>query len=487
MESSVTEHLLPVELWRDIFLRMINSDFSPCEAATIFNDMDVFSHPCKIYFTQGVVTTTLRLVCRLWNDIVNLIHMNGIIRFIDSAQIDKIEPDLIQFSRRLEIIHNWTSEYCHKWPCPFTTRESGRCPGSMSYYHSRGTDVQEAPFYEAEQSLQITVLRLFQENRDPSQLLRKCQNLEALWVHDPPFRGFLRKDETFASHHFQHLSHLHLHGMKVDGNTYTLHLPRLVYLDLILDLSSLGPVVFPLEIRMPNITTISLGGRVGGPFFPSIEQLILSACDTLTNLFLLFELTRSDPNFPVEMLASLPKLAILGHHIRTIENYDTGNPSIRIQNRLSLVLFGLETSVWPEFWVWELRRFPGEALMKLFLMPKSSFNKLIVPLQWSELHDLWVQSCEKSNLFADKDELPANWINLDIAIKNGVTVEDRDGVACHEGTGAAFVNMMTEYSAKVAEAQKRKSKKIFGRTVDGDDRDEGRLDSIMQGIKKIFK
>ncbi|KAG8793295.1 hypothetical protein FRB91_003373 [Serendipita sp. 411] len=443
--------IFPVEIWRVILADAVFEPLLPKKNATVFEDIDVFGHPCKLFRSQQRTRATLRLVCRLWSEIIQSDRRYGAI-FVDSVTLDKTLSDDLRLACRLEVINRW-DRYCCKWPCALTRRRTGRCPfGSYA-----------PPKYEesAHQKIQCTsgtciganVLRLRDDVRNPDQLLMECRNLRALSVRFTGFRAVTSERSLFAQQYLQHLSHLELDGVRDTGEISILDLPRLTYIKLIMHLMGLGPGgigIFPLEIQMPNVATILLDGWIDSKYSSSVETFLLSCTDSLINLLLTYN---SENGHAIFSLANLPKfkqLSTFGFGIRNLYRPmgdKFGATPLPSSSSFSFVILGLDAHNRKD--CFRFRKLYVDKLTDVFTRPGKWISKFVIPLEWAELQDLWVQACEKldpGDGFNEDDPLPCYWYVLDRMDRNDLPIQDRNGVGLGEGPGLIFAERMREYS-----------------------------------------
>ncbi|KAG9054902.1 hypothetical protein FS842_003833, partial [Serendipita sp. 407] len=266
---------LPVELWQEILEHALVVRILPRQGATLFEDIDLFGNLCRIkhYFVSD--KASLRLVCRLWNEIVRNESDQTYCAVREAGSQDIFDLDTISHAHRLEFIDSYET-YCRKWPCKLTQLGTGRCPpGFLQSIHAseqRGEILVHGNF-----PMKVQVVRLFRDVRDPTKLLQCCKNLKVLSIR---FACFDVIDKTTVLPIVQNrLSHLHLHNIYDDGTTHALNLPHLQFLVLYLNLAEryLSPLTFPLDIYMPNVATIFVLGSVQDGYADSVEKLIMSS------------------------------------------------------------------------------------------------------------------------------------------------------------------------------------------------------------------
>ncbi|KAG8754610.1 hypothetical protein FRC14_004914 [Serendipita sp. 396] len=293
---------LPVELWQEIISYALVIRILPSQGATLFDDLDVFAHPCKINHYLVSARASLRLVCRLWNEIVLLEGDRNYCPFLEAGTQDVFDLDTYKYAHRLEFIEYFES-YCRRWPCRLRHDKTGRCPPVL-----HPTIIMNPPTGEilvsGDWPLKIQVVRFIRDVRDPTKLLQCSKNLKALSIRFASFKTLNESAVLFIVQ--SHLLHLYLDNIYDDGNgtIHTLHLPHLRYLELHFRLFTTyrGHPVFPLDISMPNVATIFLRGSVRNEYADSIERLIMSSKETLVNLLISY--TRQ--SFPLENLALTP-------------------------------------------------------------------------------------------------------------------------------------------------------------------------------------
>ncbi|KAG8829440.1 hypothetical protein FRC17_006568 [Serendipita sp. 399] len=448
MRPASSVDVFPVEMWREVFAHAVFPPLLPGQNASVFDDIDVFGHPCKLYSSQLAVRTTLQLVCRLWYEIIKWDKKHGTF-FMDTVSISEILLERVRLARRLEIINRWAS-YCCQWPCVLTRRPSGRCPSGTYTSPKYEQNAQGTIYCPPEASFGAEILRLLDDNRDASQLLNGCMNLRALSVRFTGFR-LATSGTNFVQSHLQQLSHLHLDGVQDNGEINVLYLPRLRYLKLTMDLRYGGIGIFPLEIRMPNINTIVLEGWADSRYRSSIDVLLLSTTHSLINLILTYNGENGHAIFSLLNLPKFEKLSVFGFGIRNLyrelHREFVATPLPLSSSSISFALFGLDTHNRKD--CFRFRKGYVSKLTDIFTRRGEWFSKLVIPLEWSDLQDLWVQACEKFDLgdgFSEDDPLPCYWYVLNHVSKSGVPVEDRNGVGMGEGAGAIFTRRMEEYS-----------------------------------------
>ncbi|KAG8783819.1 hypothetical protein FRC16_002293 [Serendipita sp. 398] len=442
--------LLPTETWYEILSYAVLNGLAPCKNASLFEDLDVFGHPCKIYAQAISNASTLRLVCRLWADITRQVIEMPI--FVKGDTEAKPLAKELRYTVRVEVLYE-LEKYCQKWPCALTRRHGGRCP--QATYHCPFPDFFHDNPIESEAGLDgVRVLRLLDVYRDPKDILESCQNLEALSVPFASFRVAYTSESTFMLQ----LSHLHLDkvALREDdsgaGVLYNLYLPCLLYLKLTFELTWRAPGDFPLEIQMPNVKTIYLDGTIDDRFLDGIEPLILSARNSLVNLLLGFTGNLRKPEFPLEKLVELPKLVTLGIHLDTCFIPD-GVKTLSIPPRpsaaqsLSLILLRLDEH---HRYGHTKRLENAERFTRLLSSAGDWFSDIIVPFEWNEIEDLWVKACEIFDSddvsISEGDPLPCLWSSLDyISRYQPLPIMDRNRVSLSEGDGLEFTKRMKAY------------------------------------------
>ncbi|KAG8809084.1 hypothetical protein FRC17_003626 [Serendipita sp. 399] len=408
--------MLPVELWKDILSILIKDAFLPRKNATLFEDMDVFSHPCKIFHYMVTMKTILRLVCRLWNDILRQPHFR--VSYVDTSRvIDQIlalrenlssVPNNIAIvnqldssgtsAGRVELIPDWWL-YCCQWPClPATI---GDVPSSI--------------------------------------------DLEALNISLTTFRSMYLPGWTTR------LSHLHLRSVFDSGDVYSLDLPQVVYFRLSLNLqwaSSRVTFVYPLDVKIPSLTTLYIEGVVWEAYEEDLNKMIFSAKATLVNLLIS---QYSVAAFPWEKLDQFPQLTTFGFDssrlILPLHTMFSMNP---LSSATSLSFLMLRIDSHYRDTLLHPSNIAINYLVDMLLRPGKWVGKIIVPFVWREIEPLWVNAyLVKQGPGQDLDPLPCCWTCLEYLDSHGIPIEDQNGVSLREGDGASFARQMKAFEHKV--------------------------------------
>ncbi|KAG8844764.1 hypothetical protein FRB91_002336 [Serendipita sp. 411] len=451
--------LLPVELVQKILGFALLHLYLPFENASLFDDMDVFVDLCKVHHYFTSTPTSLRLVCRRWNAIVQHDHDPQRIFFGREKAINTGANDSAQ---RVEIV-NGRESWCRTWPCLPACRknvpwiDTSPVPWNINllWTENRRWDPNMGQGFP-----DAKVVRFLDNVGNPSRVLRHCANLEALWIHFYGVRTILQTPELMSVVQ-QQLTHLHLHKVYDDGNVYTLRLPSLVYLRLNLSLNSdedESSCVFPLDIYMPEVTTIFLeGGDIAIDYALAIRVMILSCRETLVNL-LISSMSRPSTILPLETLSQLPHLSAFGWSIDHFylpfsETWAAGLEPTPI-SRINLILLDLESHHRCPY----QRKLAATNCVEMVSGPGSRFSKIVLPLEWHELEKTWVRACERledEDEFDEDDPLPCAWSILEHIDQHDVTIEDRNGVKMREGVGKAFADRMRAYTASKTYVEKR--------------------------------
>ncbi|KAG8805678.1 hypothetical protein FRC17_005387, partial [Serendipita sp. 399] len=267
-ETSLPE--FPTEVWDEILSFAVTQPPPlPSKNASLFEDLDLFGHPCKLASIRTNRRMNPRLVCRLWNDIIQRFKEEPL--SIKGHDHSKPLSEDVYSEARVDLVGKFDT-YCLKWPCKLTRRSDGRCPQGKcdfppaSWLHDEDLAGEIKP-------AKLRVVRLLDVYQNPASFLNSCPNLEALWIRHASFRASFQSGSTFA------LSHLHLDSVDEEGVPYSLNLPCLVHIELNLFLSNseITPTAFPLDIQMPNVKTVLLNGTIGKEYWPVTQQFILSA------------------------------------------------------------------------------------------------------------------------------------------------------------------------------------------------------------------
>ncbi|KAG8835115.1 hypothetical protein FRC18_001016 [Serendipita sp. 400] len=451
---SVGSNRLPIELWEEIFSHVLYRSLFPSTNATIFDEMDLFSHPCKIYVIYSQRVTLLRLVCRLWNEIIGAVSQ---VFFEDGRWEYNFRIHGILSSRRVELITRW-NDYCRKWPCSPLSKDcrtsQGRCiPGRLSWYDIDDTAKKWVDGLDG--LVNVRVLRLFHDVRGPIRILEKCANLEALWIHLAALQYLMRNQLSSTVERLRHLSHLYIDTIIDTFSTYTLHLPNLTYLEMKLHLEttylSVQHPVFPLDLRTPNITTIVLSGVVSNAYTPYVEKYINSCRSSVAHLLLSYTGDDSAPFLPPDQLFHFPRLNTLGLKIGNIissSNHDFAMVVPPSSSPFSLVLFGLEDR--PTEDNLDICK---QKLQEMVGVHDKWFSKVFIPMEWAELWDPLVGYCRGT---FRGDSLPPSYCTiLDDLNQNGVSIQDRNGVGLHDWDGLDLIRAMRGFSRNTTRAADR--------------------------------
>ncbi|KAG8829441.1 hypothetical protein FRC17_006569 [Serendipita sp. 399] len=275
------------------------------------------------------------------------------------------------------------------------------------------------------------------------------------------FNGFssVTSGTSFTQERLKHLSHLQLDGLCDNGGISVLNLPQLTYLKLTMELGWDGVGIFPLEIQMPKVTTICIDGWVNSRYAVSVSEFLLSTVSSLVNLLLPYNGENGHNIFSVLNLEKFEKLSAFGVGIRNLTRIlstSLDTPPLLFHPSLSLVMFGLDAHNRKD--CFKFRKEYVRTLIRRLTGSASLFSKLVIPLEWAELQDLWVQACEKFDLgdgFSKEDPLPCYWSVLNQVDKSNIPIEDRNGVGIREGAGAIFAERMREYSENLEYTERR--------------------------------
>ncbi|KAG8849358.1 hypothetical protein FRB91_010026 [Serendipita sp. 411] len=435
---------LPTELWCDVLSFALLNGLLPSKQASLFEDLDLFGHPCKIHHHAHSIRKNIRLVCRLWNDIVQ--QLDHPVVFVEGNGAENPLPEKVYSKPRAELLYE-IRKYCLKWPCALTCRKGGRCP--QGSYQPPIPHMEAIWLTDETRDSDIRVLRLLDGVRDSTFLLESCPQLEALWIRYPSFRAL------YTSHtiYMDRISHLHLDIIVSHGNrqVYSLDLPHLVHLELTLYLYSTFRLEFPLDIYMPNLKTLWLDGYFDYQFATMIEDFILTAKESIVNLLISCNTAGYRFMLPLERLAEFPHLATVGIHVDSLmkpPEDDFSNSLLpTLSSPLSLVLLHLDAHHRQPS---EPRKLWASDLVEILSTARGWFSKLVVPLSWKELEELWVQSCEIFDVedlpFREDDPLPCLWSVLDHIYRHQpIPIVDRYHVPLGEGDGVALVGKMRRY------------------------------------------
>ncbi|KAG8781486.1 hypothetical protein FRC20_008668 [Serendipita sp. 405] len=440
---------LPVELWQEIVSYALVIRILPSQGATLFEDLDVFAHPCKINHYLVSARASLRLVCRLWNEIVLLEGDRNYCAFTEAGTRDVFDFDTVRYAHRLEFIKSLQS-YCRRWPCRPRHDKTERCPPMLH------PDIRMDPrageiLVSGDWPLNIQVVRFIRDVRDPTKLLQCSKNLKAL---STPFTSFKTLDEIAALSIVQsHLSHLYLDNIYDNGRgiIHALHLPHLRYLELHFRLLPIYRYpAFPLDISMPNVATIFLHGSAINDYAYSIERLIMSSKETLVNLLISYNNYGQEDSqiFPLENLVQFPRLSTLGFSILSLRfPGPDAFCTLPLLTTTSLTLLLLDIEIHSSKSEWSQRKTCASRCIEMFARPSTCFSGISVPLGWSELEDLWVQACKIPDRMGgysqdDHDPLPCYWSVLDRVSQYGISIRDRNAVGLWEGEGAKLAERM---------------------------------------------
>ncbi|KAG8808179.1 hypothetical protein FRC17_004064, partial [Serendipita sp. 399] len=291
-------------------------------------------------------------------------------------------------------------------------------------------------------AINLRVLRLLDDDRDPTQLLRANTNLEALWI---PYMAFT---VAYEPGWVAKLSHLHLHNVIDDGNVYRLELPQLVYLRLNMHLKWQQIrylYVYPLVISMPNVTTVYIDGDIYKEYLASMNTMILDARHTIVNLLL------GSPEcarFVWEKLVEFPRLETIGIYSTTFWKRMWSQVSaypLPSSSSLSLILLGIDSHSRSS--KWGLCTMIGVHLIEMVSRPGKWVGKVVVPFIWEEMEPLWVKAYHAKQ--HSDEALPCCWPCLEHMDSHSIRIEDRNGVGLREGEGAAFSSRMRTFTHKV--------------------------------------
>ncbi|KAG8832529.1 Translation factor pelota [Serendipita sp. 399] len=444
---ALDSYQLPVELWEEIISHALDRGLFPDPTATLFEKMDVFASPCKVYQTVRD-RASLRLVCRLWDEIIRRKRKSVVFMDPDHEK-DQICPGS---SRRTEIISQW-GRYCRRWPCtPVVVSRDGSCRSSL---------LSSFDFTDAEYSAQphslanIQVLRMQWVVEDQVPFLKKCINLEALWI---PFNGEWNPDleqVTPVLCKMQYLSHLYLAEVRNFGQTLKLQLPGLLYLGIDFRLFPHYGLPdfprFPLDLEIPNVKTIEISGRIPELYKHSLEHLVNSCKESVVEIILWYGHRDHQSLFPLDQLCGFPRLTTLGLNVDRISPSTAAILAITppaVPSPLSLVLLGLEKKI-------EQNKLKGcrETLSHLLASSGQSwFSKLIIGSEWAQLGDKWSEYCRDVDVMDDfemEDALPCLWPVLVYLDQKGIPIEDRNGVGIREGDGASLAHTMNSHWEKI--------------------------------------
>ncbi|KAG8835116.1 hypothetical protein FRC18_001017 [Serendipita sp. 400] len=433
---------LPIELWEEIFSHVLYRRLFPSTNATIFDEMDLFSHPCKVYAIYTHRITMLRLVCRLWNEIIGI---ESKVLFGDGRRGDSLNFHRILPSSRVDLIKQW-NDYCRKWPCvprrdAWKTRQ-GRCvPAGLVLYSSE--DTENDWMHGLENLANLRVLRLFHDVRGPIQILDKCTNLEALWIYFTALWQLMKKQPLSVIQRLQYLSYLHLDTVTDIGSTYTLHLPTLTYIEMRLYLETTFGFVqsifsFPLDLHTPIITTIVLSGVVSKEYISHVEKYINSCRSSVVHLLLSYTGDDSASFLPPHQLSHFPQLSTLGLRIDSVVSLSIHELAVANPPKsspFSLVLFGLDAR--PRRDNLEICR---QHLREIIGVRQKWFSKVLIPMEWAELRNTWVQY--RHDTLKEDGHLPCYWSVLNDLDQSGIPIQDRNGVGLREGDGRDLIRRM---------------------------------------------
>ncbi|KAG8811295.1 hypothetical protein FRC18_003578 [Serendipita sp. 400] len=204
---------------------------------------------------------------------------------------------------------------------------------------------------------------------------------------------------------------------------------------------------------MPNVVTIFLHGTVGNHYNSSVERLIMSSKETLVNLLLSHDEWCNTRLFPLDKLTQFPQLSTLGLSIlrlhRPFPDAFCAQPLLYM-SPLTLLLLDIEAHCQnPE---WEFRQAYVNTCLDIFARPGKWFSGVVIPLEWSELEDLWVQACEMHDAafaFIDgaiDDPLPCYWTVISQISQAGISIRDRNGVGLWEGEGFKLAQRMEAFA-----------------------------------------
>ncbi|KAG8831436.1 hypothetical protein FRC17_003141 [Serendipita sp. 399] len=439
--------MLPTEIWQDILSYVLFKDILPTDNANFFVNMDLFAHPCKIHTKLSYTKTNLSLVCHLWNNILQALSRS--VLFVDSVSATQPTFEITHSLHRLEILNGWADHYCRRWPCRLSLRQGGRCPESSYTVH---------PFQVLEHNVHLTptvdlhdlqVLRLQENYPNPSHFLSLCKRLRAISTR---FSSFVMAYQPGAT--FTRISHLDLDLVIDSGTTYVLDLPQMEYLKVDFGLSGVWdsqnrPLAFPLKIVMPKLTTLHLEGWFDDGYKQSMDELIFSSKNSLVNLLLSLNPSFFHSGFPLERLAEFPNLSIFGWNIRNFKRAlpgDLPNHLRQSNPTLSLLILGLDLYHRRDPYDFRLEYAGG--CIEVFKRTGNWFSSIVIPMEWRELEDLWVQACDKfedDDSLRAEDPLPCCWSFLDHIQRAGIRIQDCDRIDLSEGDGAGFTKKMRAY------------------------------------------
>ncbi|KAG8807126.1 hypothetical protein FRC17_004639 [Serendipita sp. 399] len=294
------------------------------------------------------------------------------------------------------------------------------------------------------------VVRIY-GSTNPVKLLKACQNLEALRVQCDGFRKTIASLPIIT----HKLTHLHLEAVRdaLPQDIHRLDLPELVYAKLMLRLNGRtrqGVHAFPLEMHMPNVKTLYIGGLVKEGWGTELECFILSAKNSLVNLLLAYD-TRS--TFSFRKLIEFSRLSTLGLYPQgpSPSNLD----AVHLPTPLTLVVLRLDDYDW----VRSLnRKEQMNSFTQLLTVLAASITDLVIPFKWRELEDLWVQWCDKFGPTDGDDPLPCPWSWLDQIDRDRASpILDRDQVSLRDDDGAAFASRMRECTEKFMDRRREQA------------------------------
>ncbi|KAG9024878.1 hypothetical protein FS842_005385 [Serendipita sp. 407] len=437
----ITISELPEELLEAILSQAISHAFSPRKDASLFEHIDVFSSPCKIHWYTVIIRTSLRLVCRRWNRILGNPKFG--VLFLDTAREDGRTIQIDHFAHRAQIIFGW-SRHCRGSLCFIDGfRGVEHCSRGI---RDKRRQTREGQFLRGPNKLQV--LRLPDNNWDPSSFLRTNVGLEALSIMIETLPRVIDATNVANS-----LTHLLLRAITDNQIIFTIYLPRLVYLRLRMFLfETIGDTehVFPLDLQMPAITNLYLEGLVGRPYLGSLETMFFQSKGTLVSLLISYNGLSA---FPLERLDQFPRLSMFGIAIKSNPGFVAeplpGNFALHplpSSSSLSLVLLGLNDSAgrdpttgYDAYW----RR-----CLDILSRPGKWFTKVIMPFKWQDWDHLWNSS---KNPFEGLKNMeaqgpPSCWPCLKYLDNHHILIQDRNGVNLHEGEGKAFLQYMETYT-----------------------------------------
>ncbi|KAG8833023.1 hypothetical protein FRC17_000146 [Serendipita sp. 399] len=434
-----TSYQLPVELWQEILWQTLDHGLYLDGTLTLFEKLDLFAPPCKIYHRYSRQRKSLRSVCRLWYAIIET--KNDIIFMDPTCEVEKD----IRFSRRLEIVPGW-EKCCRRWPCTpmpqyierVTSRGVEECkPDAIVSHYS-----DEISGLQLINPGNIQALRLYEPVQGPiQQFLRKCVNLEAVWVPFHRKSSLAANGNIYPFHRSQSLSYLHIDSVTDGGETFILHLPSLTYLSVAVNYHHSS--IPPFFIDAPNLTTLVFSAAgVYSSNRTILEPLINSCRKTLLNLVLLRQFDYASFGAIKHLLRTL-SLSSLGLSIDSVtlashKNLE-GAPSLT-STPVPLILFGLDTCL-------ELSRLVGSLLdlPSVFTTGQKRFSKLVVANTWVELREIWDASfrdVDHRRGLARRDIMTYYWSAFIRMNRDGILIQDQTGTGIWEGEAMILAERM---------------------------------------------